>query len=123
MRDIETRQDIALLMESFYTKLLQDSTISYIFTDVAKIDLQEHLPHLIDFWEEMILGSSYYNKNVMKIHLDLNEKMMLQPLHFQTWLRHFDQTIDESFSGSKAEQMKTRALSIATFIQAKVSSQ
>ena len=121
MRDIETRADIKLLIESFYTKLLQDSTISYIFTHVAKIDLQEHLPQLTDFWEEMVLGSGYYNKNIMKIHLDLNRLTPILPIHFQTWLQHFEETVNAFFSGPKAKQMKTRALSIATFMQIKLS--
>ena len=38
-RDIESREDLLQLMKLFYDKLLHDESISYLFTDVAKIDL------------------------------------------------------------------------------------
>ncbi len=48
-RDIETRVDLFMLLKKFYEKLLNDETISYIFTDVAKLDMQQHLPVIVDF--------------------------------------------------------------------------
>lgn len=107
-------------MSAFYDKLLNDDSINYIFTDVAQIDLPNHLPHIVDFWEQVILNSGVYQKNVMKVHLDLNELSALTPEHFRTWLSYLNETIDEHFFGEKAELMKTRALSIATVMQIKM---
>ncbi len=121
MNDITTRADLLHLMRQFYTKLLSDDTISYIFTDIAKIDLEAHLPHLADFWEQTLLHQGSYRKNVMQIHLELNEKEALRPEHFQIWLEHFNKTVDEHFRGSNSELIKTRALSIATIMQLKIS--
>ena len=118
--DIATRKDIELIMRHFYARLLSDPDVAYIFTDVAKIDLEKHLPHLADFWEQNILNSGSYGKNVLKIHFDLHALEPLTKAHFQIWLRHFNNTIDESFCGEKAELMKTRALSIATVMQIKL---
>lgn len=120
MYDIVTQKDLEMLMAVFYEKLLADDAISYIFTDVAKIDLAEHLPHIVSFWEQNILNSGSYRNNVLKIHLDLNEKLPFTATHFKTWLTHFNQTIDEHFAGPNAELMKTRALSIATVMQIKM---
>lgn len=120
MKDITTREDLEFLMSKFYGKLLQDDSISYIFTDVAIISLAEHLPHIVDFWEQNILRSSSYRKNVLKIHTDLNELERLTPNHFRTWLSYFNETIDEYFLGDNAELMKTRALSVATVMQIKM---
>ncbi len=120
MADLTKREHIEMLMAAFYDKLLADSAIDYIFTDVAKIDLTTHLPHIVDFWEQNILHSGNYQKNVLKIHLDLNDKVRLNATHFKTWLMHFNNTIDEHFSGENAEAMKTRALSIATVMQIKM---
>lgn len=120
MKDIETRQDIALLMREFYNRLLTDPAISYIFTDVAKIDLEAHLPHLTDFWELSVLHTGTYKKNVMQLHLDLNNKERLTNTHFDVWLGHFNQSVDDLFSGSNAEKIKTRALSIATIMKIKI---
>jgi len=119
MKDIQTRADIELLMREFYNSLLADNSISYIFMDVASINLEEHLPHLADFWEQNILQTGSYKKNVMRIHLDLNNNEPLTPQHFETWLSHFYKTIDNLFTGFNAELIKTRALSIATIMKIK----
>lgn len=123
MNDITVRQDLELIMDAFYHKLLTDESISYIFTDVAKIDLRAHLPHIVDFWEQNILNTGSYRKDVLKIHLDLNSKSRLTQSHFHTWLSHLNNTIDANFSGRRAELMKTRALSVATVMQIKMQNQ
>jgi hemoglobin len=120
MRDIQTREDLHLLMSSFYDKLLSDDTISFIFTEVAKIDLKPHLLDLVDFWEQMLFDTGSYRKNVMQIHLDINQKIKLSTAHFAIWLKYFNLTIDENFTGQIAENMKTRALSIATVMKIKM---
>ena len=120
MKDIQTRSDLETLMDAFYKRLLADDSISYIFTDVAKIDLKEHLPHIVDFWEQIILNSGSYRKNVLQVHLDLNEKTPLNSVHFHTWLSHLTAVIDQSFAGENAEMIKTRAMSIATVMQIKM---
>jgi hemoglobin len=120
MKDISTREDLDLLMLAFYEKLLQDDTINYIFTEVAKINLEEHLPHIVSFWEQNILNSGNYRKNVLRIHLDLNERTPFTDTHFHTWLSHLEHTIDGYFAGENAEKMKTRALSIATVMRIKM---
>ena len=40
MNDIETRIDIDLLMRVFYERALADDVIGYIFSGVAKLDLE-----------------------------------------------------------------------------------
>lgn len=121
MHDITSRADIFMLMQKFYTKLLSDDRIRYIFTDIAQIDLEAHLPHLTDFWEQTVLHQGSYRKNVLQIHLDLNAKENLTTEHFAIWLEHFNATVDENFSGERSELIKTRALSIATVMQLKIS--
>lgn len=120
MKDIQTRKDLELLMDRFYAKLLADPSINYIFTDVAKIDLPKHLPHIVDFWELSILHSGNYKKNVLQVHLDLNGKERLTATHFQVWLGYFNTSVDENFIGNNAEIIKTRAISIATVMQIKM---
>jgi hemoglobin len=120
MRDIQTREDLHLLMSSFYVKLLQDPQVNFIFTEVAKIDLEPHLIELVDFWEQMLFNTGSYRKNVLKIHMDINDKIKLSEAHFAIWLNYFNLTIDENFTGEIAENMKTRALSIATVMKIKM---
>ena len=120
MKDIENQEDLYLLVDEFYKKLLADPSISYIFTDVVKIKILEHLPILVTFWSQPILGPGGYTKNLTEIHLDIDKKEHLTPELFNIWLEHFNSTVDELFAGQKAEQIKTQALSIATIMQIKI---
>ena len=120
MNDIQTREDLYLLMSEFYLKLLADSKINFIFNKIAKIDLAPHLLDLVDFWEQILFDTGSYRKNVLQIHLDLNQKIKLSEEHFSIWLNYFNTTIDENFKGHTAENMKTRALSIATVMKIKM---
>lgn len=119
-KDIQTRADVELLIRNFYDKVLADERISFIFIDVAKIDLEHHFPRLFDFWENILLQPNGYKQNVLKIHLDLNEKVALQTEHFDRWLALFHQTVDELFEGKIANNAKNKALSIATVMQTKL---
>ncbi len=118
-KDISKREDLLLLVTEFYKKLLADDSISYLFTEVAKIDLDHHLPVLVDFWESILFNSNTYQKNAMQPHLVLHQKSPLQKHHFDTWLNYFKQTVDELFEGEKAFIAKERATSIATVMHIK----
>lgn len=119
-KDIATRADVELLIRSFYQKALIDPKIGFIFTEIAKIDLESHLPHLFDFWENILLKPNGYKRNVLKVHLDLNEKVQLSLEHFESWLTLFQTTVDELFEGLVANNAKNKALSIATVMQTKL---
>ena len=120
MNDIQNQEDLHKLVNEFYKKLLTDDSISYIFTDVVKIHLEEHLPILVTFWSQAILGTGGYVKNLTQIHLDIDQKEPLTPKLFKIWLNHFYTTVDANFIGEKAEKIKTQALSIATVMQIKI---
>lgn len=123
MNDIQNQDDLYLLVDEFYKKLLSDKRIAYIFTDVVKIKILEHLPILVTFWSQAILGTGGYSKNLTQIHLDIDAKEHLTPELFQVWLGHFHATVDEHFKGENAEKIKTQALSIATVMQIKIAQQ
>ena len=120
MQDVQTREDLHLIMRNFYVKLLNEPEINFIFTDVAKIDLEPHLVDLVNFWEQILFNKGSYQKNVLQIHLDINSKLNFTQTHFSIWLKYFNSSIDENFKGQNAENMKTRALSIATVMQIKM---
>ena len=120
-KEIANREDLYTLLTQFYNKLLADNSISYLFTDVAKIDLHHHLEILIDFWDSILFQSDTYRKNAMQPHMILHQKSPLHKHHFETWLGYFNQTVDELFEGEKASLAKERALSIATVMQIKIS--
>ena len=120
-KDIANREDILKLLTHFYDKLLADPSISYLFTDVAKIDLPHHMDTLVNFWDSILFQSDTYRKNAMQPHMVLHQKSPLEKHHFQTWLTYFTETVDEFFEGDKAHLAKERAISIATVMQIKIS--
>lgn len=107
-------------MQEFYKKLLADDTINYLFTDVARINLDHHFPVLVDFWDSILFQTGTYQKNAMQPHLNLHHKSPLLPHHFETWLGYFKQTVDELFEGQTAFAIKEKATSIATVMKIKV---
>lgn len=120
MRDIQNQDDLYLLVDNFYKKLLADDRISYIFTEVVQVQLEEHLPILVTFWSQAILGTGGYTNNLTEIHLDVSRKSYMTPELFQIWLHHFYSSVDENFTGELAEKMKTIALNLATVMQIKI---
>lgn len=120
MEDIKNRNDILLIMKTFYDKLLADESISYIFTDVAKVNLKEHFPILVDFWHSMLFGSGTYGRNAMQPHIDLAKKSKFTKEHFTTWLGYLNESIDELHEGKMAHAMKARAQNIAGLMEYKV---
>jgi hemoglobin len=82
-KDISCREDLFHLVSKFYDKLLSDDLINYLFTDVAKINLQNHLPIPVDFWDSVLFQSDTYYKNAMQPHITLHKKSPLQPQHFE----------------------------------------
>lgn len=121
--DIRGRQDIEILINSFYDKVKQDATIGYIFNDVARVDWPKHLPVMYDFWDSVIFYTATYTGNPIMLHQQLNNKTPLTAAHFQQWLKLFRGTVDDLFEGEKAELAKQRALSIATMLQVKIAQQ
>src|SRR3954465_10620287 len=58
--DIETRADCERLVRAFYGRALTDPIIGFIFVDVAKLDLEAHVPRIASFWETILLGAQSY---------------------------------------------------------------
>jgi hemoglobin len=127
MHDIETRKDIEELMTEFYQKALKDKMIGYIFTDVAEINLEHHLPIIADFWEMLLFGTvnfqMKYGRSPMQVHGALSEKTAFRAEHFGRWVKLFCETVDEKFAGATANLAKVRAVSIAETMRIKFGSE
>lgn len=119
-KDITTRQDIEQLVNIFYEKVARDAIIGPIFTQVAKVNWDHHLPLLYSFWATQLLDEQSYAGNPMKSHAELNKKHPLLQYHFDGWLRIFIETVDELFSGAKANEAKLRGTQIAQLMHHKM---
>ena len=119
MKDINNQEDIKLLVDTFYEHILNESKIDFFFGEVVHIDWDLHLPKMYEFWGSTILGIGNFSGNVMRKHLQINQKHTMKSEHFKEWLRYFHQTVDDLFEGNNAELAKQRATSIATVMQIK----
>lgn len=119
-KDISNRNDLEKLFKSFYALAMKDELIGHFFTKVIPIDLPNHLPHILDFWEANIWGKAGYKKNVLQVHLDIHQKSNMEYAHFDQWLKLLNECVDANYKGTYAEKLKTNALSIATVMKTKV---
>lgn len=125
-KNIQSRADIEVIIKDFYAKMLQDPIVGFIFVDVAKIDLDSHIPLIVDFWSDIIFKqladnkAKLYQGNVLKKHLEINQLVSLKAGHFTRWLYLFEQSIDTAFTGDNADLMKYRAHLVADSINAAI---
>ncbi len=110
MKDIETRKDLEHLLNEFYKVATKDDEIGHHFAD---LDLESHLPTIVNFWEKVLFGKPNYFGNPLAVHKVLHSKSPLTLEHFRRWIVIFSGMIDEHFEGEIAENAKVRAKMIA----------
>ena len=113
MQDIETRADVERLVRAFYGRALTDPIIGWIFTDIAQLDLEAHVPQIASFWETILLGAQSYRGGAFRPHAELHMKAELRAAHFERWLVLWAETVDELFAGERAELAKAHAKRVA----------
>ncbi len=124
-KDINTREDVYLLVSSFYTKVRKDNLLGPIFNTAIK-DWDEHLDRLTTFWETSLFMTrkleQKYIGNPMEAHVkvDRDNNHSITELHFGVWLNLWYQTIDELFVGEYADVAKRRARKMGTFLHLKI---
>ena len=119
-KDISTPQDVKTLVDAFYNDVKSDPVIGYIFTDVAKVDWDEHLPRMYKFWEFALLSSAVYKGNPMMKHIVLNAKEPLTKAHFEHWIELWESTIDKYYEGEIANRAKERGQLMKTVMLVKM---
>ncbi|MEZ4722549.1 MAG: hypothetical protein R2813_11810 [Flavobacteriales bacterium] len=98
------------------------SDIARIFTDVAQIDLLiTYRNHSMSFGTGFFPSRAPIVENAMMVHLQLNQKTPLTDQAFQTWLNLFEETVNELFEGTKADEAKLKARNIAGLMKHKIS--
>ena len=119
-REIENREDVRLLVESFYQKVMDDDIIGEVFRETLFFNWDTHIPVMIDFWETVLLDAVSYKGNTMRVHIELNKKFPLTPDHFKQWKKLFFETLDEHFTGPKILEAKKRVELMEALIQTKI---
>lgn len=115
--DIADRADCERLVRAFYGRALADPLIGWIFTDVAHLDLEAHVPAIASFWETVLLGADSYSGGAFRPHAALHARVALRPGHFERWLALWRATVDDLFAGPRAELAKSHAMRVAAAFQ------
>ncbi|WP_431962367.1 group III truncated hemoglobin [Actinacidiphila sp. bgisy160] len=116
-RDLADRADVEVLVTAFYRRAFADPLIGPVFTEVARMDLDAHMPIMCDFWETVLFAAGRYRRNALAPHLALHRMAPLGAEHFGRWLALWTLTVDGLFRGDKAELAKRQAERIAGSLQ------
>lgn len=116
-RDLEDADAVAILVDAFYARVLTDPTLAPVFTEVAGVDLDHHLPRIRAFWRKMLFGDPAYQDNMVARHAAVHARFPLRGRHFDRWLMLFTRTLDEHFAGPQAERARHLACRIAANLQ------
>jgi len=113
--DLKNREDVKVLVTTFYKKVRKDEILGPIFNSIIK-DWTHHIDRLTDFWETNLLFVSKFKGNPISVHNRVDEiyKNKISNLHFGIWLRLWITTIDDLYFGEKAILAKNRARKMGT---------
>ena len=118
--DLASREDIVALTSTFYTRAFADEMLGPIFTDIAKMDLDAHLPVICDFWENILFRTGVYRGGAFAPHVILNQQVRLDWPKFARWLEIWTGTVDDLFAGPHAETAKRHAEGVAQAFSARL---
>lgn len=115
-KDITTIEDIQLLVETFYSNVRKSALIGPFFNAALQNRWPEHLEKMYCFWQTVLLKERTYTGSPFKPHA----AMPLKQLHFDTWLRLWNDTIDQQFSGPIASEAKWRGEKMAAMFLSRI---
>lgn len=117
MKRIESRKDISLLVNTFYSKIRMDEVLGPIFNShIPEESWPEHLSKLTDFWETNLFGIAKFKGNPSQKHINVDKNMdySIDQTHFGRWIQLWFETIDELYEGDLAFNAKNAARKMAT---------
>jgi hemoglobin len=115
-QQILTLDDVKKLVDGFYAKVQLDNLLGPVFHDRIEDRWPQHLEKMYTFWQTTLLGQHTYSGRPFPPHATLP----VVHQHFERWVKLFTETIDELFTGEKADEAKWRAGKIAEMFEAKV---
>ncbi|MBW3468710.1 group III truncated hemoglobin [Arthrospiribacter ruber] len=115
-KDIVHRDDVSLLVRSFYAKVRRHETLGPIFNGKIE-DWDSHLERLTDFWEMVILnsgpGAGKFNPVPVHKEVDRFTQNSITQAHFGNWLELWFSTLDTYFYGTNTDFAKEHARRMA----------
>ncbi|MFN4885760.1 MAG: group III truncated hemoglobin [Bacteroidota bacterium] len=106
MTDIVSKEDVVILVNAFYERVLQDDVLGPFFKHV---NFEKHKPKMIHFWSFVLLDEPGYTTNITEVHQHLHANMQA----YMHWNDLFSETVNAHFTGPNAEAAKLRAHTLA----------
>ncbi|MCG8393076.1 MAG: group III truncated hemoglobin [Pseudomonadales bacterium] len=104
--DLDCREHIDAMVHGFYRRLLDDPVMAPLFLDVARVDLERHLPVICQYWHKMLLGERGYQRHMMEKHRALDDREPLTGDHHERWLGHFMANLEGRFAGPYTDRAR-----------------
>ncbi len=114
--DISNIDDVKILVDSFYGKVREDDFLKDIFNNVILERWPEHLEKMYRFWQTVLLEEHTYFGSPFLPHA----KLPIERKHFDRWMKLFDETVDENFTGEKAKRAKWQGGRMAEMFHSKI---
>ncbi|MEK6450818.1 MULTISPECIES: group III truncated hemoglobin [unclassified Myroides] len=115
-KDIESIEDIKVLVDTFYGRVQKNDLIGPIFESKLVGRWPEHLEKMYKFWQTILLEEYSYSGRPFPPHAQLP----VSQEHFDTWKHLFNSTVDELYEGKLAEEAKWRAERMAAMFLSKI---
>ena len=115
-KDIEDREDIILLVNTFYQRVREDKFLGPVFEERIQDNWDQHLSTMYDFWVTLLFGKEAYRGNPFAKHIGLP----VSGTHFQRWLQLFNNTLNDLFEGERKELASKKAGNIAQVFLARM---
>ncbi|MCT4665028.1 MAG: group III truncated hemoglobin [Flavobacteriales bacterium] len=120
MKDIQTREDIALLVSTFYKHIRQDEKIGFYFNKmiVGEKAWVHHEEKLTNFWESHLLQKNTFRGNPLEAHrkVDKHFENRISTEDFGHWMNNWFLIVDALFEGEIATLAKNKARNMSTFL-------
>jgi hemoglobin len=123
MNDILDREDLDMLISTFYGQIRKDSLLGPVFNLLIKeASWPDHLIRMVDFWECNLFFRPTFKGNPLKIHQKVDEDYHFQTHepHYKRWTELWCETVDRLFRGERAELAKIRAIKMGKVLLSKV---
>lgn len=114
--DIQTIEDIQLMVNTFYERIQKNEVLGPIFEEKVHGRWPEHLEKMVRLWQTILLGEHTYNGTPFPLHA----RMPIDESHFIIWVKTFTTTVDYLFLGDVAEEAKKRGTLLAALFNSKL---
>jgi hemoglobin len=119
-KDIEKCTDIELLVDACCGQVGRNPVLRPVFNGIKRINREQHLPRMYSFPASILYDEHSFSGNPVQKHIELSKLTPMNEATFAEWLSIFTTTVDDLFTGEKANEAKSRAANIARLMLNKI---